>query len=136
LLPDNDTGFGVTSHQRTKVMTDQYSAFRVILLALPALVLLGYCWFVVATYGPYLDWHLRLRSPELAGLPEDVIGFGFWMWWPFVTLLFAMSLAGALSAIERRLYVAISFVCVFSLISIADYLLCERLVQELIRLYV
>jgi hypothetical protein len=61
----------------------QYPASRVVVLALPALVLVGYGYFVVATYWPYLDWNFRLRSPALAGLPEDVIGFGFWMWWPF-----------------------------------------------------
>lgn len=67
----------------------------------------------------YLDTHLRLRSPDLAGLPEDVIGFGFWMWRPLVALVFLMSLAGALSATEPRLKVAISFLGVFSVISIA-----------------
>lgn len=103
-----------------------------ILLALPALVLAGYCWLIGATYSPYLNAHLRLRSPDLAGLPEDVIGYGFWMWWPVIALLFLISLAGALSAIERRLSVAISFLGAFSAISVADYWLCARLVQELI----
>lgn len=117
-------------------MSEQHSAYRIVLLALPALVLLGYGWFIIATYWPYLNWHAQLRSPQLAALPEDVIGYGFWMWWPFVAMLFAMSLAGTLSAIERRLYVTALFLCAFSAMSFADYLLCKRLVRELIRPHV
>jgi hypothetical protein len=113
-------------------MAKQYSASRVAFLALPALVLVGYGCFIAATYWPYLDWTFRLRSPELAGLPEDVIGFGFWMWWPFVTVFFAASIAMGLSVMQRRIRGAISLVSVFVLLSVSDYLLCERLVQELI----
>jgi hypothetical protein len=95
-------------------------------------VLLGYGWFMVTTYGPYLDWNLRLRSPDLAGLPEDVIGYGFWMWWPFVAVLFAFALPVGLSAMQRRLYAAISLLLAFSVLSVSDYFLCQRLVRELI----
>jgi hypothetical protein len=102
----------------TSVMAEQYYASRMVLLALPLLVLLGYGWFIITTYWPYLDLHAQLRSSQLAGLPENVIGYGFWMWWPFVVMLFAMSLAGALSVIERRLYVAALFLGVFAAISI------------------
>jgi hypothetical protein len=109
------------------------SASRLVLLALPALVLLGYGWVVVTTYWPYLDWHAQLRSPQLSGLPEDVIGYGFWMWWPFIAVLFVISLLAALSAVKRRLSVAAILLGSFAAISIADYLLCERLVRELIR---
>ena len=98
-----------------------------------ALVLLGYAWFIVATYRPYLNWYFRLRSPDLAGLPEDVIGYGFWMWWPVAALLFVVALGVALSAFERRWRVALVLVALFALLSSADYLLCQRLVQELIR---
>jgi hypothetical protein len=114
-------------------MAEQRTPSRVGFLALPALVLFGYGWFIVSTYRPYLDWNLRLRSPDLAGLPEDVLGYGFWMWWPFVTLLFLLSFAMGLSAIQRRMYAAISFLSVFVLLSISDYLLCQRLVRELLR---
>jgi hypothetical protein len=110
----------------------QYSASRVAVLALPALVLVGYGYFIVATYLPYLDRNFRLRSPELAGLPEDVIGFGFWMWWPFFAVFFAASVVIWLSVMQRRLRGAIPLVSVFVLLSVSDYLLCERLVQELI----
>jgi hypothetical protein len=111
----------------------QPSTSRILFLTLPALVLLGYNWFIVTTYAPYLDWHARLRSPQLAGLPEDAIGYGFSMWWPFVAGLFVISIAAALPAFGRRLYVAAPFIGLFAAISIADYLLCKRLVQELIR---
>lgn len=99
----------------------------------PALVLLGYAWFIVTTYRPYLDWHFRLQSPDLAGLPEDVIGYGFWMWWPVAALIFVFALGMTLFAFERRWRVALVFVGLFALLSSADYLLCQRLVQELIR---
>lgn len=114
-------------------MDEHYSASRIVLLAFPPLVLLGYGWFVVTTYWPYLDWHAQLRSPQLGGLPEDVIGYGFWMWWPFLAMIFAISFAGALSAVERRLSVGAILLGSFATISIADYLLCKRLVRELIR---
>ena len=117
-------------------MAGQRSASRIVLLALPALVLLSYGWFIITTYWPYLDWHAQLRSPELAGLPEDIIGYGFWMWWPFIAILFVASLAAALSAIERWLYIAAPFLGLFAAISIADYLLCNRLVRELVRQHV
>jgi hypothetical protein len=115
-------------------MSNQHTEPRLVLLTLPGLVLLGYGLFITRTYWPYLNEHLRLRSPELAGLPEDVIGFGFWMWWPFIALLLLLSLALALflSGTRRRLYVGTSFLGIFALLSIADYLLCQRLVQELI----
>src|SRR5262245_25582587 len=112
-------------------MSRLYAAIRVALLAFPALVLLGYAWFIVTTYRPFLDWHLRLRSPDLAALPEDVIGLGFWMWWPIAALLFVMTLAGALTAVQRHTRVATAFLAVFSMVSVADYFLCERLVSEL-----
>jgi hypothetical protein len=114
-------------------MADQDSTSRLVFLAFPALVLLGYCAFIVTTYWPYLDWRLRLRSPELAGLPEDVIGFGFWMWWPFAAVLLFVSLVVALWGIRRRFYVAATVLAVFALLSIADYLLCQKLVHELLR---
>jgi len=117
-------------------MAEHHTASRVVLLTLPGLVLVGYGWFVVTTYLPYLNWHAQLRSPQLGGLPEDVIGYGFWMWWPFLAMLFAISLAGALSAVERRLFVGGMLLASFAAISIADYLLCKRLVSELIRPYV
>jgi hypothetical protein len=116
-------------------MVDPHAKSRIAALSPPALVLLGYACFVVATYRPYLDWHLRLRSHELAGLPEDVLGYGFWMSWPVATLLFVLSLAVTLWVTRRRLLVAASFLAVFALLSSADYLLCQRLVQELIRPY-
>lgn len=114
-------------------MDKQHSTSRFAFLAFPILVLLGYGVFIVTTYWPYLDWHLRLRSSDLAGLPEDVIGYGFWMWWPFAALLLVVSLGLALWGIQRRLYVAASFLSVFAVLSIGDYLLCKRLVQELTR---
>ncbi len=98
----------------------------------PALVLLGYSWFIVATYRRYLDWHFRLQSPDLAGLPEDVIGYGFWMWWPVAALMFVFALGVTLSAVDRRWRVALLLVALFALLSSADYLLCQRLVRELI----
>lgn len=115
-------------------MTNQHSKPRLVLLALPGLVLLGYGLFITRMYWPYLNGHLRLRSPELASLPEDVIGFGFWMWWPFIALLLSLCLALALflSSSQRRLYIGISFIGIFALLSIADYLLCQRLVRELL----
>jgi hypothetical protein len=94
-------------------------------------VLLGYGSFIVTTYWPYLDSNLRLRSPELAGLPEDVIGYGFWMWWPFAALVLLLSLVVALWGVQRRFYAAAAFLSVFAALSIADYLLCQRLVHEL-----
>jgi hypothetical protein len=117
-------------------MAAHYSASRLVLLALPALVLLGYGWVVVTTYWPYLDWHAQLRSPQLGGLPEDVIGYGFWMWWPFIAVLFVICLAAALFAIKRRLSVGAILLGSFAAISIADYWLCKRLVRELVRPYV
>jgi hypothetical protein len=111
-------------------MTKNISAFRMLPLAFLALVLFGYGCFIVTTYRPYLNWHLRLRSPNLAGLPEDIIGFGFWMWWPFVAILFILGLALALAQAQRRLYVAVSFVSAFSVLSLADYFLCQRLIKE------
>ena len=114
-------------------MVDPHAESRIAALSPPALVLLGYVCFILATYRPYLDWHLRLRSHELASLPEEVIGYGFWMWWPVVTLLFVFSLAVTLWAARGRLLVAASFLAVFALLSSADYLFCQRLVQELIR---
>src|SRR5687767_15427967 len=85
-----------------------------VFLALPALVLIGYGWFIRMNYWPYLDAQLRLRSPDLAGLPEDVIGFGFWMWWPCVALLFTFALTSALSAAERRGRLAAILVSAFA----------------------
>lgn len=114
-------------------MDKQYSTSRFGFLAFPILVLLGYCAFMVTTYWPYLDWNLRLRAPELAGLPEDVVGYGFWMWWPLAALLLLVSLIVALWRAQRRTYVAVSFLSVFAVLSIADYLLCQRLVHELTR---
>jgi hypothetical protein len=104
-----------------------------VLLAFPALVLLGYGVFIATTYWPYFDWHLRLRSQNLAGLPEDAIGFGFWMWWPFVALLLLVSLVFALWGTQRRLFAAASILSSFCVFSVADYLLCQRLIQELTR---
>jgi hypothetical protein len=52
----------------------------------------------------YLDAQLQLISPDLAGLPEDVIGFGFWMWWPFIALLFTFALTSALSGVPNTRY--------------------------------
>jgi hypothetical protein len=114
-------------------MTDKHVSIRLASLALPALVLLGYGWFIATLYRPYLDWNLRLRSPDLAGLPEDVIGWGFWIWWPVMAALFGLALAVTLWAVRRRTCVAISFLSLFAVLSIVDYLLCERLVQELLR---
>jgi len=114
-------------------MDKQYSTSRLGFLAFPTLVLLGYCVFIVTTYWKYLDLHLRLRAPELAGLPEDVIGYGFWMWWPLAALLLLVSLGVALWGVQRRIYVAVSFLSVFAVLSIADYVLCQRLVHELTR---
>jgi hypothetical protein len=90
-------------------------------VALPALVLLGYGWFIRTNYWPYLDARLRLRSPDLAELPEDVIGFGFWMWWPFIALLFTFTLTSALSSVERRGRLAAILVSAFALLSAVDY---------------
>jgi hypothetical protein len=112
-------------------MDEQDSTSPLVFLAFPVLVLLGYGTFIVTTYWPYLDWHLRLRSAELAGLPEDVIGFGFWIWWPFAAVLLFVSLLVALWGIRRRFYVAAISLAVFALLSVADYLLCQRLVEEL-----
>lgn len=115
-----------------QVMPKPYSAFRVACLALPPLVLIGYGSFIVTTYRPYLDWNLRLRSPELAGLPEDIIGWGFWMWWPIFAVLFATSVVMALSAMQWRLRGMTVLISAFILLSASDYWLCERLIQELI----
>jgi hypothetical protein len=114
-------------------MPGQHTELRIVVLAPPLLVLLGYAWFIVATYRPYLDWDLRLRSPKLAGLPEDVLGLGFWMWWPVVTVLFALSLVVTLWAIHRRSHVAVSLLTMFALLSTVDYLLYQRLVRELLQ---
>lgn len=114
-------------------MIEKPSVSRVLLVALPAIVLVGYGLFIVMTYSPYLNWQLQLRSPELAGLPEDVIGFGFWMWWPLVALSFAFALTSALAAIERRGRIATILVSVFIVMSVADYYLHERLVEALLR---
>jgi hypothetical protein len=117
-------------------MAEHHTASRVVLLTLPGLVLVGYGWFVVTTYLPYLNWHAQLRSPQLGDLPEDVIGYGFWMWWPFIAVLFVICLAAALSAVKRRLSVGAILLASFAATSIADYWLCKRLVRELIRPYV
>ena len=114
-------------------MAKQYPISSLAFLSFPLLVLAGYASFIVMTYWPYFDRHLRLRSPELAGLPEDVIGFGFWMWWPFAAVLVVVSVVVALLGIQRRLYLAVSLLSVFALLSIADYWLCQRLIQELTR---
>jgi hypothetical protein len=114
-------------------MTKHSSISRLAFLAFPVLVLLGYVAFIVTTYWRYLDWHLRLRSPELVGLPEDVIGYGFWMWWPFVALLLVLSLLLALWRMERKVFTTVFLLSVFGALSIADYLLCQRLVHELTR---
>jgi hypothetical protein len=114
-------------------MTKHDSISRLAFLAFPVLVLLGYTVFIATTYWPYFDRHLRLRSPELAGLPEDVIGFGFWMWWPFAALLLLVSLVLALRAAQRRFHVAALLLGVFAVLSSADYLLCQRLIHELTR---
>jgi hypothetical protein len=114
-------------------MIHKDSISRHAFVALPVLVLLGYGWFIVITYWPYLNAQLQLRSPDLAGLPEDVIGFGFWMWWPFIALLFTLALALALAAIERRGRVATILVSAFALLSVGDHYLCERLVEALLR---
>ena len=114
-------------------MIEKPSISRVIFVALPTVVLLGYGWFVVTTYSPYLNWQLQLRSPDLAGLPEDVVGFGFWMWWPPIALLFAFALTSALATIERRARLAIILVSAFAVLSVADYYLHERLVEALLR---
>ena len=105
---------------------------RVVSLLPPAVALLGYGGFIAVTYGSYLDWSLRLRSPDLAGLPEDAIGYGFWMWWPVAALLFLSSLAVTLWANHRRGHIAIPFVVGFVLLSVADYLLCQRLIREML----
>jgi hypothetical protein len=118
------------------IMARQRSVSHIVPLTLPALVLLSYGCFIFTTYWPYLDWHAHLRSPQLAGLPEDIIGYGFWMWWPFLAILSVISLAAALSAIKRWLYAAAPFLGLFAAMSIADYVLCKRLVQELIRPHV
>jgi hypothetical protein len=82
---------------------------------------------------PYLNAHLQLRSHDLAGLPEDVVGFGFWMWWPLVALLFVLALISGLTAMERRLRAATILVSTFTLLSVVDYYLYERLVEALLR---
>lgn len=102
-------------------------------ILVPGLVLAGYAAFMVFTYGKFLDWNLRLRSPDLAGLPEDVIGYGFWMWWPFVALILAAAFIAALSNMRRRLSGAAVILGAFGVLSVVDYLLCQRLVQELTR---
>ena len=84
-------------------------------------------------YWPYLDAQLQLRSPDLAGVPEDVIGLGFWMWWPCIALLFTFALTSALSAAERRGRLAAILVSAFALLSAIDYYLCERLIEALLR---
>ena len=109
------------------------SVYSHALVALPVLVLLGYGGFIIWNYWPYLNAQLQLRSPELANLPEDVIGFGFRMWWPFIALLFTFALALALAAIARRGRVATTCVSAFTLLSVSDYYLCERLVEALLR---
>jgi hypothetical protein len=50
------------------------------------------------------------------------------MWWPFAAVLLVASVIVALWGIQRRLYAAASLLSVFALLSIADYLLCQRLV--------
>lgn len=114
-------------------MIAKLSDSRAILTALPALVLLGYSGFIVMSYWPYLNAQLELRSAELAGLPEDVVGFGFWMWWPLVALLFVFALVSAMTVIERRARIVTIFVSAFVLLSVTDYFLHERLVQALLR---
>ena len=114
-------------------MIERLSVSRFAFVAAPALVLLGYGWLIVRNYWPYLNAQLQLRSPDLAGLPEDVIGFGFWMWWPLIALLFTIALTGALAAAERRVRAAVILVGTFTLLSGVDYYLYGRLVEALLR---
>jgi hypothetical protein len=100
-------------------------------MALPVLVLAAYAYFIVDTYWLYLDLQLQLRSPEFAALPEDVIGFGFWSWWPIIAPLFAGSLLVAVWHVRRWLAAA-SLIAVFVVLGVTDYLLCERLIQALL----
>ena len=114
-------------------MTERLSVSRFALVAAPAVVLLGYGCFMVMNYWPYLNAQLELRSQDLAGLPEDVVGFGFWMWWPLIALLFVMALISALAAIEHRVRAASILASTFTVLSVVDYYLYERLVEALLR---
>ena len=73
-------------------MFEKHHVYSVAFVALPAALLLAYGAFIVMTYWSYFNLQLQLRSPDPAGLPEDVVGFGFWMWWPFIALVFVFTL--------------------------------------------
>jgi hypothetical protein len=114
-------------------MTERPSVSRFAFLAAPALVLLAYGWFIVTNYWPYLHEQLELRSHDLAALPEDVLGFGFWMWWPLIVMLFAFALISALAVTEHRIRAATFLVSIFTLLSVVDHYLYGRLVEALLR---
>jgi hypothetical protein len=114
-------------------MTERPPVSRFVLVAAPALVLFGYGCVIVMNYWPYFNAQLQLRSHDLAGLPEDVVGFGFWMCWPLIALLFALALISALAVIGHRVRAASILVSTFTVLSVVDYYLYERLVEALLR---
>jgi hypothetical protein len=95
---------------------------RFLLLLLPVVVLGVYVRFI-ADYMRYLDKDLRLIPPSTPGVPEDILGFGFWFTWPiFLALLLGACASVYRTVGQRRAYYLLIGIG-FAALSVVDFYL-------------
>lgn len=69
----------------------------------PVPVLLGYAWFIAASYSPHLDWNLKFHKPAAGCSPDAILGIGFFLPWLFFLLIFLFAFSLGLVVVSHRL---------------------------------
>jgi hypothetical protein len=104
---------------------------RLLLLGLPYLVF-GIYADLLLDYSKYLDRNLRYMPSAVAGVPEDILGLGFWFTWSIFLAFFLTACAIVYKTTTRkRTYFAVVALC-FAVLSIIDYWLYDALSRQVL----
>ena len=114
-------------------MRSEPDPYRIILTALPVLVLAAYGWVTWQTYAEFFNWRLEFQRPAMPLAPEDVLGLGFMVPWTVFAVLFLLTLLPSLLAVRKRWWFAGIMVALFGGLSALDLHLYLSLIDHLLQ---
>jgi len=92
-----------------------------------------YAVHVSAFYGRYLDRHFVFVPNKVRFAPEDILGFGFWIPWIIMSVLFALAFAVSLRIRGPRACLPLASVA-FLAVSAVDFALYGILAGQVLGL--